>query len=380
MYSEIRDLFLSSETQKHVSHIIHNSLGLAYRIIRANGNIDDYEYDNVEEKLKNAANGGLSELVPILTQRIPCVDQDGSIKKYHLVNIFRSVMNNPRKLIKGNPKLSIDKLDSFYQMLRELEPLVLALRHYRNVSSHEIFSTKNKTLENFGWKSSVLSSVIRLCEIGQVSKEFSDSNDLIIQKYKGELRNLHKFEDLGDETPEEKQEDELIGTFLIEIKDKLSVISSELKNSNRTIHEKLRLIEENRKTEKSNVIEVNNDEALNVDESDKELSGIGVDREEYITPQLLSAELKLLSAKVKDRFESNPSFGASSNLLNISNIGEILKHEPKDFEEFLKLSNIEPYFSTHNEIIEIQKELFGEKITFLLERVLWPSDLSVKLD
>ena len=80
-----------------------------------------------------------------------------------------------------------------------------------------------------------------------------------------------------------------------------------------------------------------------------------------------------IGSKVKAQYQGTPGFGASTNLLQVANIGIILQNESKTLDEALAMEEILSRIDRNSPLIEEQILEYRYEIDDLLSNVLWQS-------
>ena len=73
-----------------------------------------------------------------------------------------------------------------------------------------------------------------------------------------------------------------------------------------------------------------------------------------ISPEILRQRLLEIGSKVKAQYQGAPGFGASTNLLQVANIGIILQNESKTLDEALAMEEILSRIDRNSPLIEEQ--------------------------
>ena len=76
---------------------------------------------------------------------------------------------------------------------------------------------------------------------------------------------------------------------------------------------------------------------------------------------------------MKAQYQGAPGFGASTNLLQVANIGIILQNESKTLDEALAMEEILSRIDRNSPLIEEQILEYRYEIDDLLSNVLWQS-------
>ena len=365
---------MSLETQAHVCNVLRHTLHMAFEVAYKNKNIAESEHRSIQSDLANAKDSDVTVVSRFFRNRYDYLDSRGYHKNGSLIGIFINIELNHRNLLLSLPNLKADHVKTFIQQLKELDPLVQNIKYYRNYFSHKL-----KSINQIGWNVAVISSVIRLCEIGTVKKEDQNSNQENISKFKNALSLvLNVDRPMGD-----------FSNVTISSKDANTALASTQQID--SIIDEIKSSEQNLLTQisKMNVISIQakpNEEikpktptALTLDTYDtQDVTEQEQEQEqsifvESITPEILRQNLKALSTEIKSQFEGDRSFGASSNLLQIANIGEILQHEPQDLNGFLALPSVTSRTNLSSDSVMQQITDHGEKIDDLLKSVLWSS-------
>ena len=371
MQAKIRDFFTSTETQAHITHIIHNTISISFHLAFLNKNIDDQNYKDIKSNLTRLANSDLIELSKLFLERFDYKTEYGDWSKGNIVSVLRAVKNNSSNLRSKTREISENFVKSFYANIRELAPLIRLMREHRNYFAHN--SAQIRT--DIGWNSSVLSCLMRLCELSTVPKTSYETNVKMISKCRENFAGL-----LGGEPVEQQVVSKEGGGDEIKLEPLLPLIegvNEELKE----IRTNLKLTEENILKSLSNIGLINSSKDTSKENTSPEEEE-EIDEENYgeydpdfnksITPEILRAELRLLNRKIGAYFAKDKSFAPSLNIVSISVIGEILEHEPKNLMHLLSLENIKFVFDDHKEILSQQVKKFGSEVDELLKNVLWP--------
>ena len=370
MYAKVRDFFNSTETQTHICEIIINSLSTAFSAAAKNGNFSSYDSTNIENKLKNFKNSDIIDLSRVFLERIDFINDNGFRSKGNVVTIIRCLSENSLKLRSQNKDITEKKIKSFYKQISELAPLMRLIREHRNFFAHHTINPRN----DIGWNASVLSTIIRICEIASVPKTSYYNNTIIINKSNELLKSLTSQDETKGHSEtvkitKNKKESNFIDK-IAEINSQLSEIKDSIRSSDQKYSELLNYAKNNSASEINDIVDPSTDDE-EIDE-DYPHSDEDIDFEQNITPEILRSELRLLRIKIHTYFTDDKSYSPSLNLAVISNIGEILENEPKDLNNFLALSNIKYLYDEYTDIYEKQLKIFGAEIDTLLKNVLWP--------
>ena len=93
----------------------------------------------------------------------------------------------------------------------------------------------------------------------------------------------------------------------------------------------------------------------------------------YLTADTLRQELRNLRDKIKEDYKNDKAFGPDANLLNLTNIEEIIENEPKNFKEVIRLEGVRSNIDLSSEIVKKQMTEYGPRLDRLLSKVLWSS-------
>ena len=369
MYAKVRDFFNSTETQTHMCKIIINSLSIAFSAATKNGNFSSYDNTKIELKLTNLKNSDIIDLSRVFLERFDFNNDNGFRSTGNIVYITRCLSENSLKLRSQNKDITEKKIKSFYKQISELAPLMRLIREHRNFFAHHTINPRN----DVGWNASVLSTIIRICEIASVPKASYYYNIIIINKSNELLKSLTSQDETKEnsetaKTKKNKKESELIDK-IAEINNQLLEIKDNLRSSDQKYSELLNYTKNTSTTEANKITETFPEED---DTDDYPASESDIDFEQNITPEVLRSEMRALSREIGVHFINDKSYSPGLNLASISNIGEILDHEPDSLEKFLNLENIIYVFSDHQPFLNKQLDKFGSKINDLLKNVLWP--------
>ena len=371
MYAKVRDFFNSTETQTHICEIIINSLTTAFLAATKNGNFSSYDNTKIELKLTNLKNSDIIDLSRVFLERFDFNNDSGFRSSGNIAYITRCLSENSLKLRSQNKDITEKKIKSFYKQISELAPLMRLIREHRNFFAHHTINPRN----DIGWNASVLSTIIRICEIASVPKASYYNNTIIINKSNELLKSLTSQDETKEhsetvKTTENTKENNFIDK-ISEINSQLSEIKDSIRSSDQKYSELLNHAKNTSATEANDIVDPSAEDE-EIDE-DYQPSDEDIDFEQNITPEILRSELRLLRIKIHIYFTDDKSYSPSLNLAVISNIGEILENEPKDLNNFLALSNIKYLYDEYTEIYEKQLKIFGAEIDTLLKNVLWPA-------
>jgi len=373
---------MSRETQAHVCSVIWNTLNLAFLAALRNANLTETVHKNIQNDLDRAKGADVTIVSRFFRNRYDYLDRNGYGKNGALIGILRNIEDNDRNILIEIPSLTRDKIRTFSQQVRELDPLVQNIKYYRNYFSHKL-----EVNNQIGLNVAVISSIIRLCEIGTVNKSDQSNNQENISKFKNALSSLIGIDRPTDSvininTPQEN-------TNIVALsKREIDSIINEIKSSEQNLLEQIAKINTTNitatahtpiksKTTNALPLEAHNIQDEDVTEQDQDQDQDQEQEQsnfvESITPEILRQDLKALSSKIKSQFENDRSFGASSNLLQIANIGEILQHEPQNLAHFLALPSVTSRTNLSSDAVTQQISDYGQKIDDLLKNVLWSS-------
>ena len=110
-----------------------------------------------------------------------------------------------------------------------------------------------------------------------------------------------------------------------------------------------------------------------IDEDDHDLADTPAGHVTMISPEILRQKLEALSSKIKLKYQKETTFGARDNLLQISNINEIIRSEVKTFESFVSNSLVVSRIDFDSKFIKEQMNEVKPEIESLLSNVLWSS-------
>lgn len=374
MTDSVRRLFMSAETQSHVSHVIWQVAKTCFVLAYKNGTLPKEVFVEVTNELNDAEGKDITEVARFFRKRCPFFKNDFDEGIGTIVYFMRFVVRNDTQLLQKSPGLTHKNVQTLYDILRELDPLIQNIKYYRNFFSHNF-----NNIDSFGWSSAVLLSVIRLCEIALVDKENHAKNQNIMLSFRNELAShyankhlIHANEDVS-ENPDEPSGQNL-QNIIEEIKASKSTILARidaLSASNDLMMEK-----NAKQVTISQVAEsVNNPADTNeiLEEIDEDTYDPEFSPESSLSPEMLRQELSLISGEIKKEFGKKPGFGASANLLQIANIGSILEHEPQNFSDFLALEIVQSRIDFELPVIKSQIDKYEKQIDKLLASVLWLS-------
>ena len=365
MYGKVRDFFNSTDTQIHICNILAHTLRVYLTIALKNESFHEQDISEIKEKTDNLKRtSDLTVLSKVFMEKFNYKNEYEMWKTGTLASVIRSATDRNAPIRTKYPNIGIESL---YSRIRELAPLIRLIREHRNHFSHLNTMERKGT----GWNSSVLTSIIRLCEISEVSKESLDSNKKIISDCETLLIEVLDVS-VGNTTFPEKEEkkieknnDQKAMVSIEDINNKLDLIRGEIRSYHEGFDEKL-----------INKILIENASNVQEEEEEENSSGIQNDNfEEKITPEVLRTELRILSGKINTHFEKDKSFSPGLNLVTLSSISEILDNEPESLNKFLQLENIKFVIDQHPKIYNKQIKEFGKDLDALLENVLWPMEI-----
>ena len=371
---------MSRETQAHVCSVIWNTLNMAFEVVHRNQNLTEIVHKKIKNELDRDKSGDVTIVSRFFRNRYDYIDKLGYVRNGALIGMLRDVEANDQNILLKTPNLTRNKLRTFSQQVRELDPLVQNIRYYRNYFSHTL-----KENNQIGLNVAVISSIIRLCEIGTVNKSDQSNNQENISKFKNALTSVVSVDRPTDSTDNQASPQRNAKTVAPSRHDFDSIIN-EIKSSEQNLLKQIAKINATNitatahdpiksKTTNALTLEAHNiqDEDVTEQEQEQEQEQEKSNFVESITPEILRQDLKALSSKIKSQFENDRSFGASSNLLQIANIGEILQHEPQNLAHFLALTSVTSRTNLSSDAVTQQISDYGQKIDDLLKNVLWSS-------
>lgn len=381
MTGSVRNLFMATQTQARVAHVIWQIAKTYFRVAYENGNIRAETYDEIKFDLDENEGRDITYVAKLLRNRYSFFKNSFEESSGNLLYIMRCVADNDAQILKKYPKSTHKNIQTLYDNLRELDPLIQNLRYFRNYFSHN-FNDK----DNLGWSGSVLLSVIRLFEVALLEKKEIEKNQLIMKLFRKELASsFQKF--LSPSTKINLEEDNEINS------EKFEHIIDEIKASNSQILKRLDDLAVEKSTFRREPTQKGNEEIQNSGNIGNQASSVkqeGIEEEpvdDYVdiefseesnlSTEILRQELSLISEKIKEEYGSQPGFGASANLLQIANIGAILEHEPQTCQDFLNLEIVKSRIDFELPIITAQIAQYENKIDKLLASVLWISAFEV---
>ena len=378
MTDSVRSLFMSAETQAHVSNVVWQVAKTSFMIAYKNGTLPQEMFDEVTTELSDAEGKDITEAAKFFRKRCRFLKNNAEENIGTILYIMRFVVKNDVQLLQKTPGLSHKNVQTLYDRLRELDPLIQNLKYYRNFFSHNF-----NNIETFGWSGSVLLSVIRLCEIALIEKKDHAKNENIMLSFRQELSSLYQNNSskLGSKRVSKEQSESSEHDF--------KYIVEEIKTSKRTILERLDALsastiiqaQKNRKqtseVQKEKVVEVSSFTNEIIEEMEDESSETEFLEETNLSPEILRQELNQISNKIKEDFGDKPGFGATANLLQIANIGAILEYEPQTCRDFLALEIVKSRTDFELPVIKTQIEKYEDQIDELLSSVLWLSAFEV---
>ena len=377
MTESVRNLFMSAQTQtqSHVSHVVWQAAKTSFLASYRNGNLSSEVYNEVKLDLVESEGRDITEVAKLFRKRCRFFANNFEERTGTILGIMRFVAKNDAQLLKNSSGLTHKNVQTLYDRLRELDPLIQNLRYYRNFFSHNF-----SNVEQFGWAVSVLVSVIRLCEIALVGKKDHEKNQKIISLFRKELSSLHQSTSSVTSIKISPNHDDRVAGgslkyILDEIKssesailkklDNLSVLASASKQSQMQGPQASAPTLSDDKNKREIVFE----ESVNEEtEFDSEFS-----EESNLSPEILRHELRLISDKIKEEFGNKPGFGATRNLLQLANIGAILEFEPINCRNFLALPIVKARVDLDSPLIKTQLDKYEIDINKLLTSVLWLS-------
>jgi hypothetical protein len=381
MTGSVRNLFMASQTQARVAHVVWQIAKIYFRVAYENGNIRPETYDEIKFDLDENEGRDITYVAKLFRNRYKFFKNSFEESSGNLLYIIRCVVADDAQILKNSPKLTHKNIQTLYDNLRELDPLIQNLRYYRNYFSHN-FNDK----ENLGWSGSVLLSVIRLFEVALLEKKENEKNQLIMKLFRNELESLFQ-ESLASSPEITLEEDNEIDSK------KFEHIIDEIKASNSQILKRLDDLVLEASTFRGKQTQKSNQETQNSGNIGHQTSSVnqeGVEEEpvdDYVdiefseesnlSPEILRQELSLISEKIKEEYGSQRGFGASANLLQIANIGAIFEHEPQTCQDFLNLEIVKSRIDFDLSIIKAQIAQYENKIDELLASVLWVSAFEV---
>ena len=372
MTDRVRLLFMSAETQSHVSHVIWQVAKTCFVLAYKNGTLPKEVFDEVRDELNDAEGKDITEVARFFRKRCRFFKNNFDEGVGTIVFVMRFVVKNDTQLLQKSSGLTHKNVQILYDRLRELDPLIQNLKYYRNFFSHNFAN-----IENFGWSSAVLTSVIRLCEIALVEKQDYTKNQNIMLAFRKELSSLYQNKPPLLETEDvSKKSDERLGHDLQYIFNEIITSKGKILERIDALATSVTMLSE--KSEKQVIIKAENvistpDTNEVIEEIDDDTSDTEFSEESNLSPEILRQELSLISDRIKEEFGKKPGFGAGTNLLQIANIGAILEHEPQNFREFLSLEIVRSRIDFELPVIKIQIEKYEEQIDVMLSSVLWLS-------
>lgn len=378
MTGSVRNLFMSVETQSHVSHVIWQVAKTSFVLASKNGTLPQDIFEEVKIELSETEGKDITEVAKFFRKRCRFFKNNFEESIGTISYIMRFVVKNDAQLLQKTPGLTHKNVQTLYDRLRELDPLIQNLKYYRNFFSHNF-----NNIENFGWSGSVLSSVIRLCEIALIEKKDHEKNQSILLSFSQELSSLYhnnssKLES-GVVVKEPSEPSEHDFKYVIdEIKASKSMILERLDAmfipSNIQAQQSTETISISKR---DRIAQVYSSENEIVDDTEEDNADSEFSEESNISPEILRQELSRISDEIKEEYGSQPGFGANANLLQIANIGAILEHEPQTFKDFLELEIVNSRIDFELPIIKVQIEKYENQIDKLFASVLWLSAFEV---
>ena len=255
MYAKVRDFFNSTETQTHMCKIIINSLSIAFSAATKNGNFSSYDNTKIELKLTNLKNSDIIDLSRVFLERFDFNNDNGFRSTGNIVYITRCLSENSLKLRSQNKDITEKKIKSFYKQISELAPLMRLIREHRNFFAHHTINPRN----DVGWNASVLSTIIRICEIASVPKASYYYNTIIINKSNELLKSLTSQDETKEnsetvKTKENKKERNFIDK-IAEINSQLSEIKDSIRSSDQKYSELLNYAKNTSATEANDIVD-----------------------------------------------------------------------------------------------------------------------------
>ncbi len=395
MYSEIKEIFFNAAVQRQISVTVSNTILIAFRLAFKNENISEYDFKVISEKLNNEKFSDVTILTKFLLEKMEYTDSNRMPKKGNINTILRSVSDDNTLVVRKESNLNRQAVEAFCSKFREMNSLLQMLKYHRNQLAHN-----TQSINEIGWGLSVISSLIRLFEVGLVNKEDIQVQIAVKEKvieifnrlFKQNKENVgskDKSTEKQDHNPQavnviEKKVEEL-KLELVEIEKRLgkkieSVPSINLSEFNKLLEGQSTILE----TVKSKVPVKQNGSLKNIEGSiEKEDELHAEDEEEgidyvpkedtYLTADTLRQELRNLRDKIKEDYKDDKAFGPNANLLHLSNIEEIIENEPKNFKEVIRLEGVRSNMDLSSEIIKKQMTEYGPNLDRLLSKVLWSS-------
>ena len=392
MYSDIKTIFFNAAVQEQISNIVSHTIGIAFDLAYQNENILVSDYEEISANLKRQKYSDVTVLTKFTRMRIEFKDSDRMSKTGNINTIMHSLRSDSTLIVRKKEKLTRQIVQDFCEKFHEMNSLLQILKFHRNQLSHS-----TKPINEEGWGLSVISSLLRLFEIGIDDKK----NYLVQEKIKEQIRkNLDKlfnnkkgdsgFENANEDQQVAPQSEENIEKIVEEIKIELNEIEKRLGKKIESLPS-INLSEFNKLIEgQSTILEtVQSKVSANENESSKD-SKQSLDKEDeipdededidyvpsedtYLTADTLRQELRNLREKIKENYKDDKAFGPKTNLLHLSNIEVIIENEPKNFKEVIRLEGIRTNMDISSEIIKKQMTEYGPKLDRLLSKVLWSS-------
>ena len=387
MNQSVRDLFLSERVQSHLATIILNTLKAVVFVASKNENLNSTQRQIIQKEIAEAQGSDISVVGRIFRTRYEFTDSRNFVRQKSILSLCRNVKDNHEKFLMNFEGSKTENVKVLYNNLREIDPLVQTLVYYRNFCSHNMNLTVTK---QFGWEIAIIASVVRTCEIALAQQH--DKNAEIIEDFKSIAQCLFEAPTHDNaaittvETDDVKSEPDNNNSRvdLTQINERLDNIVSNLKDLD-DLNKKIDSLLNQNESHQLPALNLSSEEsdptvALNhsrndsveiiEEENDKEES---YDELTTISPEILRQRLLEIGSKVKAQYQGAPGFGASTNLLQVANIGIILQNESKTLDEALAMEEILSRIDRNSPLIEEQILEYRYEIDDLLSNVLWQS-------
>ena len=136
MTDRVRLLFMSAETQSHVSHVIWQVAKTCFVLAYKNGTLPKEVFDEVRDELNDAEGKDITEVARFFRKRCRFFKNNFDEGVGTIVFVMRFVVKNDTQLLQKSSGLTHKNVQILYDRLRELDPLIQNLKYYRNFFSH----------------------------------------------------------------------------------------------------------------------------------------------------------------------------------------------------------------------------------------------------
>ena len=385
MSKEIRILYQDNQTQRHICRVLYQTISTAFHICNLNKNLDELSYIEIKNDLEKNKNRDLTVIKNFFYNKYNFENQRGEPSFGNISQILQSVEKNHDNILAINKQVSQRKVLTFCQQIREIrETLLGGLVYYRNYFAHNF-----SEIDDSAFDLAILSTVLRLLELGRVSKEYNKDHERLGEQFKNTLRenlSLTSIEQGSEiemaENKPFKQEDEIENVYERGRLDVIEKLKHELTGVEDRILKKIESLElkysqkseDNAEKEEISGDVIPEQEKIKPDKQDYEIVDESSESSSEITmisPMVLRQKLNIISTSIKSHYSNEKSFGARDHLLQLANIIVILDSEPDSFDKFIELEGIRLRTNMSSKFVKEQIETYKGELDTLFSNVLW---------